>query len=225
MTNIEAGAKSQLTGAAEESLKKAAQAVGAPWEGNRYYGGAEKDIANQWERLIYPRIKSFDFSTTIDLACGHGRNSAYLGRHAKEIWLIDIQSSNIDACKDRFKDQSHFRYSVNSGTKMDVVPDDWASLLYCFDAMVHFDPDVIRSYLVDAKRVLRPGGHAFLHHSNYGVGSASSWSKNPHARNLMTAEFFAFFTERAGLEVVTQDKIQWGGIPELDCITVLRRRG
>jgi hypothetical protein len=38
--------------------------------------------------------------------------------------------------------------------------------------MVHFDSDVIQVYLQDTARVLRWGGRALFHHSNYSAGPA-----------------------------------------------------
>ncbi len=207
----------------DDHLALTAAKAGVPWIGSSYYAAAEKDMDWQWQRHIYPKIKTFDLSSTIDLACGHGRNVPYLKSEANELWLIDILQENIDVCRTRFADATGLHYSVTQGTRLDGVPNEWASFVYCFDAMVHFDPDIVRSYIIDTMRVLKPGGHAFFHHSNYSSDYKASWATNPHARNFMSAEFFAFFAARAGLSVVEQEKIQWGGIQELDCITVLQK--
>ena len=55
--------------------------------------------------------------------------------------------------------------------------------------MVHFESDVIRSYLRDTMRVLEPGGRGFFHHSNYTGGE--DWRTNPSSRNFMSQAFFS----------------------------------
>ena len=96
------------------------------------------------------------------------------------------------------------------------------SLVYCFDSMVHFHREVVRSYLMDTFRVLRPGGHGFFHHSNYTAGD--DWHHNPASRAYMSRELFAQLADAAGLEVVDQRVMPWYGWPALDCLSLARKR-
>jgi ubiquinone/menaquinone biosynthesis C-methylase UbiE len=66
------------------------------------------------------------------------------------------------------------------------LPGAAATFLFCFDSMVHFDSDVVRAYLREARRVLRPGGHAFLHHSNTMAHPGGDFRAQPHWRNFMS---------------------------------------
>ena len=89
--------------------------------------------------------------------------------------------------------------------------------------MVHFDRQVILSYLADAHRVLIPGGRALFHHSNYSLNPDSPFSENPHARAYMSAQLFEEYANKSGLTVLEQKIIGWGGIENLDCITLLEK--
>lgn len=201
-------------------LRELAAYSGDPWTpSNTYFEYAEQFMEEGWSTLIQPFLGDVDFAKTVDLAAGHGRNSEYLKRFAKEIFILDIQEGNVDRCRERFAGDDRFRFATNSGYDLQPVPDDWATLVYCFDAMVHFDSDVIRSYLRDTRRVLAPGGYGFFHHSNYLGGS--DWRANPSSRNFMSAEFFAHYAEKEGLEVVRQRKLDWQGEHELDCMTLV----
>src|SRR5438876_4592545 len=65
----------------EERLRGAALQVGRDWKGSPYYDAAEQGIETQWRELIWPFLTEVqedgvDFSLTVDLAAGHGRNSA-----------------------------------------------------------------------------------------------------------------------------------------------------
>src|SRR5690606_23099253 len=96
------------------------------------------------------------------------------------------------------------------------------SLLYCFDAMVHFDSDVVRSYLREFRRILQPGGRAFCHHSNYAGSPSGDFRVSPAARNFMTKELFEHYAHKEGLRVVRARVIKWN-LPDHDCLTLLDR--
>lgn len=89
--------------------------------------------------------------------------------------------------------------------------------------MVHFEQDVVLSYLGDAARVLVPGGRALFHHSNYTAAPGNAYHLNPHWRNFMSKELFASGAIGLGLRVLEQNVLQWGNVPALDCLTLLER--
>lgn len=210
-------------------LKTIAQCRDAHAEGN-YYRDAEPYIQKQWEGVIWPIIQDLDFTDVLELAPGHGRNTEYLRRLAGSITLVDVNPNCIAACRERFgerRDGCLFRYFVTDGSSLSMVDSSSHSLVYSFDSMVHFDTSVVRAYVREIARVLRPGGSAFLHHSNYGtVAPNSDWAHNPGNRSDMTAERMRGFAAEAGLDVAFQrlSGIADGwGLEDLDAFTVLRR--
>jgi len=217
MSNRRGGSKPD-----DSTLRELAAYSGDPWNpANTYFEHAEGFMEESWTRIIQPFLEPVDFSRVVDLAAGHGRNSEYLKRFAKEIYILDIQPGNVERCQERFAGDDRFQYATNNGYDLQPVPDEWATLVYCFDAMVHFDSDVVRSYLRDTARVLQVGGHGFFHHSNYLGGF--DWRENPNSRNFMSMEFFALYADKEGLEVCNQQKLDWGGYSDLDCLTLVRR--
>ena len=194
-----------------------------------YYVDAEPYMPIQWEQVIWPIIKDEDFSSTVDLACGHGRNTEFLRRCAKSIDLVDVNQTCIDACQKRFgpeKDGCVFRYHLTTGNSL-PVPSNSISLIYSWDAMVHFDKLVVRDYVHDVFRALKPGGTAFLHHSNYGtIAPDSSWTNNPGSRSDMTAELMRQYAQEAGLKIKFQrlsGTADGWGIDDLDCLSLLAK--
>lgn len=192
-----------------------------------YYEHAEPYMQMQWERTIWPIIKDEDFTSTLELACGHGRNTEFLRRYAKSIDLVDVNQTCVDACEKRFgaeKDGCVFRYHVTTGNSL-PVPSGSMSFVYTWDAMVHFDKLVVQDYVHDVFRALKPGGSAFLHHSNYGtVAPDSSWTKNHGSRSDMTAELMRKYAEEAGLKIKFQrlsGTADGWGIDDLDCLSLL----
>lgn len=194
----------------------------------QYFKDAEPYMDEQWETLIWPVIRGFDFTTTLELAPGGGRNSAKLIPLAQEIHLVDVNQYCIDLCRERFAGHpgaARIHYHVNDGTSLGMIASDSISALYTWDSAVHMDKLVLRDYFREFARVLAPGGRAFVHHSNYGtVSDGTEFKKNPHWRTNMSAAHARTYAAESGLEVVEQRIIPWGGDTEdLDCITVLRK--
>ena len=210
-------------------LKAIYQCRDAHTEGG-YYAAAEESMDWQWDRLIYPVIKEFDFTKVLELAPGHGRNTNKLRKLSKEITLVDVNKTCIDACKARFGTQMEgcqFHYAVNNGSQLKMIPDKSISTIYSFDSMVHFDKTIVREYLHEFKRILAPNGKGFLHHSNYGsIAPNSDWAKNPGNRSDMSAKLFRTYTEEAGLSVISQKLhglAEGRGIEGLDCVSVIHQ--
>ena len=206
----------------ESRLQDLAHYSGDPWKPkNKYFKAAEPHIEAIWRTLIFPFIADCDFTAVIDLGAGHGRNSLMLAPKSGRLLVIDIQPGNVEICRRRFAGQPHVECAANNGYDLRPAADGAFSLVYSFDSMVHFEKEVVRSYLRDTARVLRPGGRGFFHHSNYTGGT--DWRTNPHARNFMSRELFASHAGEAGLQVVRQMVFEWGHVPELDCLSLVEK--
>ena len=103
------------------------------------------------------------------------------------------------------------------------IPDGSVTMIYSWDSMVHFDKEVVKLYTKEFARVLAPGGKGFVHHSNYGhISQSSDWLSHPHNRSNMTNELFALYVRDNGMEIVSQELLDWG-LKDLDCISVFRK--
>jgi len=214
------------TGVAKQ-LRVAAAQVGRDWKNSPYYDAAEQAMDRQWSELIWPFLASvpeqeMDFSETVELAAGHGRNSAKLLALTQTLHLVDINIENISFLRQRFGQHPSIRYHVNNGCSLPFLKSKSISFIYCFDAMVHFDSDVVRSYIREFARVLKPCGHAFAHHSNYTGNPGGDLRHNPGWRNFMSRELFAHYAKKEGLSIISQKKIDWKSDGTfIDCFTLL----
>jgi ubiquinone/menaquinone biosynthesis C-methylase UbiE len=215
----------------DRELTELARVDAESWKQHGYYDQAEQWMEMQWSLLVWPIIRHADLSHVVDLACGHGRNTAKLLDVAERVTLVDIHKENIDFCRKRFAAHGdRVQFVVNNGTDLAGIKTGSATLVYCFDAMVHFDSDVVRSYLRETRRVLRIGGHAFFHHSAYTGNPAGSTHDNPHVRAFMSPELFHHWAHKEGLTVVHQQTLDWGDradgswVEKLDCVTGLLSR-
>jgi SAM-dependent methyltransferase len=205
-----------------ERLDAAARFAGDIWlPDHPYFDAAEPAIEALWRDAILPFLAGADFTCVLDLATGRGRNARMLLPLSQRLILVDIRPENIAFCRARFGEDPRITYVANNGYDLRDVPDGSVTLFYSFDAMVHFDSDVVRAYLAEARRVLAPGGRAFLHHSNYTGGH--DWRVAPHCRAFMSKDMFRHYALKEGLEVLRQQVFDWGGETELDGFTLLRK--
>ncbi len=206
-----------------------ARAEAKVWEASSYYDDAERWTWLFWSEAhpFRPLFEQLDLSRVLELACGHGRHGEYLlahyGSRLGTLVLTDILQSNVDYCKARLGQHGNLRMLVNNGADFQPMPASSLTSIFCYDAMVHFDRRVVRSYLQDVARVLVPGGKALFHHSNYSFDPDRHFGKNPHARAFMSKGLFARSAERKGLEVLQQTVLDWGGESGLDCLTLLAK--
>jgi SAM-dependent methyltransferase len=210
---------------ATTKLKSSVDLVAEAWVGSPYYADAERWTFMFWENPepFKSMFDKLDLDVVLELAAGHGRHAARSSALAKRLILVDLIPDNISKCRERLGDQPHVSFIVNNGSDYRPVADNAVSAIYCYDAMVHFSADIIDSYLQDTFRVLKPGGRALFHHSNYGVNNGQHYGRNPNARNYMTQPLFAGLATAAGLEITSSTPIPWGGIDNLDCITLLEK--
>jgi ubiquinone/menaquinone biosynthesis C-methylase UbiE len=204
-------------------IEKSVKVVGGAWEKSPYYARAENSTHVFWAsdtifRRLFDRL---DAAAVLELACGHGRHAEKVAPMTKRLVLMDIHTANLEACRQRLQAFRHVEYELNNGFDFRPVQDDSLTAIFCYDAMVHFSPDIVESYLRDARRVLAPGGMGLFHHSNYSAPLDRSYGQNPHARNHMTQELFVRYVLDAGLVVVESVVIDWGQVEKLDCVTLV----
>ncbi len=208
-------------------LLRRARASGDPFKQAEYVARAEREMDGLWQRLIWPLIRECDFRRVVDLAAGHGRNSARLREVAGEIVIVDINDECLAACRARFAGDGRFSFVQTDGASLAGIADASVSLVYSFDSMVHFEREVVRAYLKEARRVLEPGGRGFFHHSNYTGNEGGDFRRSPHWRNYMSLALFARYASEAGLLLTGSQAIDWGAEPDfyagLDGVTLVRR--
>ena len=206
-------------------LKESIHVVSAPWQDSPYYQNAEKRLCDFWgEGTVFRQLfEKLDIAQVVELAVGHGRHAEVVAARAGEIVVMDVFEDNLRFCRQRLRNCHNVKFQKCEGAAFNGIEDNWATSIYCYDAMVHFSPDIVESYLNDTHRVLQPGGMALYHHSNYPAPLDQHYGSNPHARNHMTRKLFRALCEQSNLSTVESLLIDWGGVDELDCVTLVRK--
>lgn len=206
-------------------LDKSIENVRKPWVASEYYVNAEKWTYLFWDketpfRRLFEKLPK---RNAIELACGHGHHAEISAEFFQTLTIVDVIEDNLAVCRTRLRHQSNVIARLGNGSGFPIAEENLVDSIYCYDAMVHFSPGIVDSYLRDTSRVLCSGGAALYHHSNYAAGKSKNWGLNPHARNYMTRDLFAEMARGHGLEVSDQILINWGGVLELDCLSLVRK--
>ncbi|HEV7180319.1 MAG TPA: class I SAM-dependent methyltransferase [Candidatus Baltobacteraceae bacterium] len=214
----------------DPSLAHSVHEVARYWHQDPYYDRAEKSdwLGAFWSldnvnRPFRRLLNTMNLRVTAELACGHGRHAEQIYRQVPALILIDVVSENVEYCRERFKNASNVAVMQNNGATFQALPDASLTAIYCYDAMVHFEYDVVLSYIKDAARVLQPGGRALFHHSNLSAFPGRDHRLNPGGRNFMSQELFVHAARRDGFEVVESLIMDWDA-PHTDCLTLLEKQ-
>lgn len=181
---------------------------------DRFWGG-NSSILRMFNRL--------DLTNVIELASGRGRHVGNYIDKAGSVTLVDILDKNINFCRERFHDFNKVHYYCNNGFNLEKLESDTYTALFSYDAVVHFEMMDIYEYLKDIHRVLAKGGRVLIHHSNYDKDYKASFISSPHGRSYMNAEIFAYLAYRCGFRILEQNVIAWGGLEDLDCVSLLEK--
>ncbi len=200
----------------------------------------------EWYATLLPRIHRYiPTGTILEIAPGFGRWTQFLKDFCQHLILVDLSDKCIDACKDRFHSCPHIEYHVNDGKSLDFIADESIDFAFSFDSLVHCEDEVIKAYVDQLARKLRKNGVGFIHHSNLGEyisyysllrkfpGGISRFLGriglvdpilDPWRAPSMSAGKLKQYAEAAGLQCVTQEKINWATRRLIDCISVFRRQ-
>jgi ubiquinone/menaquinone biosynthesis C-methylase UbiE len=198
---------------------------------NDYYREAEDMLEEQWNEIIWPLIKDFDFGTVLELSPGAGRNTEKLSKLASRLIVVDYCRDPLNRTRARLGTNDRgceISYHRNNGSDLPMVPDESVTAIYCWDAAVHFEKSVMLSYIREFARVLKPGASGFVHHSTLGDPAHKNIKRNPDWRSNVSKELVANACQANGLTVTMQQRVPWKWtmqqrvplIATVDCATV-----
>lgn len=118
--------------------------------------------------LIETFIDPYAGPEVAEIVAGHGRWTEHLLARAAYVTIVDVNQKCLDACAERFADEAaegRLTPMLTRGSTMPSVAGQLADFVWSFDSFVHMDPEVVQGYFGEIARVLRPGGHAVIHHA------------------------------------------------------------
>ncbi|MBL0451842.1 class I SAM-dependent methyltransferase [Aeromonas veronii] len=206
-------------------------ATPAAYDWGAYYKSAELAAQHQYKKFLKPIFEKLegelDYSNVLDFACGEGRIAELMQERCQHLQLIDSSAKAVDICRERFAKYPHVQVQCNAAGAL-PLPNDSLSLIYSWDAMVHFSYKSLDFYLSEFSRVLKMYGYIIIHHSNLANLADKEhifeqWNLNKGGRSNVSKEDITFIAGHHGLKIISQVVIDWS-LGSMDCISVLMKK-
>jgi ubiquinone/menaquinone biosynthesis C-methylase UbiE len=179
----------------------------------------------QWNIMLYPRIHHFlPADTILEIAPGYGRFTQFLKDYTKNLIVVDISEKCIEACKNRFSNESNIKYFVNDGKSLHMIEDDSVDFVFSFDSLVFVEENDLREYIVQLSKKLKRNGAIFIHHSNLGAywyysKLSKKWIKIIRRFRIIEDDYWRAYSVSAekvknicnsvGLACIVQELVPW----------------
>jgi SAM-dependent methyltransferase len=160
-------------------------------------GGEEWSGSEEWKQSLLRCVLEREIpvnSSVLEIGPGAGRWTTHLLERARDYIGIDISSTCVQHCRDRFSGRQRVRFEVGSGRDLAAVPSDSVDAIWSYDVFVHINRAEVASYAHEFARVLRGGGVGVVHHGSVG-GASGGW------RSDLTADAFASILAQHELQV------------------------
>jgi ubiquinone/menaquinone biosynthesis C-methylase UbiE len=158
----------------------------------------------QWKNLLISSmmLKYIKRNSDImEIGVGAGRWTEFLQSLAKKLILVDISEKCLDICRRKFKNFDNVEYNLVT-SRLDMIKDNGVDYIWSYDVFVHLNPTDIERYIEDFSRILKPGGHAIIHHS--GLYSEDN-IREKNFRTYMNGPMFAHIVKKNGMIMIEQN--------------------
>jgi ubiquinone/menaquinone biosynthesis C-methylase UbiE len=111
--------------------------------------------------LIAPLLPS-DEAVVVDIGCGIGRVARYMAPRCKLIWAVDVSQEMLTMAAERLADIPNVRYARCADTRIPEIDDGSVDFVYSVLVLQHLEREDAFLMLREIRRILRPGGTAYL---------------------------------------------------------------
>ncbi len=188
-------------GAADWAARFDAAAAVSPEAGVALYSLGRADLADAAARSIVGRMQAWGLTgrdrSAIDLGCGSGRLLLALAPYMGRVVGADVSAGMLKAAGRRCSGLANVSLARTSGEGLAAFADgdfDLVAAVDVFPYLVRCPGDLALRHMLDAYRVLAPGGSLLILNYAYGMDAASE-----------SAEVTAC-AERAGLRLARQGR-------------------
>lgn len=149
----------------------------------------------------------------LEIGCGIGRVGQALAPCCKQWIGCDVSPNMLRHAQQRLAAFTNVRFVQLSGYDLQPIADASIDLVYCTVVFMHLDEWDRYNYILEACRVLKPGGRIFV--DNFNLCSDEGWqifethrrippsARPPHiARASTPHELEAYFQHAGGLEQI-----------------------
>lgn len=176
--------------------------------------GKFKYLGDEWTNqevfLATLRRYAAKHSVALEIGCGGGRITAQAAECFGLVHACDVSRRMLQRCKEAVP-ESNVRFHRLDGYTLAEFSDDSIDLVYSHDVFVHFSSLQVYPYLMEIRRVLKPGGMGLISFTDF-ASSFAEFKKTsllyfsrrwipPHMRiHFITREMVERMLDDLGLE-------------------------
>jgi SAM-dependent methyltransferase len=101
-------------------------------------------------------------AVALDLGCGIGRVALHTAPLCRRLWAVDASPLMLRYARRRLAGCGNVSFARSRGTAVPDVPDASVDLVYSLLTLQHLEREDAFLLMEDARRMLRPGGVAYL---------------------------------------------------------------
>ena len=178
------------------------QALGDEW-------GRAADVVKIVEEYIYPYVDAN--SVVAEIGVGGGRIAAKVAPKCQRLQCYDISANMLERAKVYLAGRPNVTFTLLDRPQLNAASQTF-DFVYSFDVFVHLDLHMMWKYFRDFERVLKPGGHAFVHTTNLKApGGWEHFAQQDHytveGHYPVVPETVALLAERCGLKIVKSSSV------------------
>jgi SAM-dependent methyltransferase len=146
----------------------------------------------------------------LEIGCGTGRIGVKLAPRCGHWIGADVSTNMLAHAREALKDRSNVSFLPLNGVDLSGAASESVDVVYCSGVFMHLDEWDRYRYVVEARRILKPGGRIYF--DNFNLRSDEGWhlfedlyrmepaARPPNISRSSTPEELLTYAERAGFE-------------------------
>lgn len=128
------------------------------WDEHEFFATGDREVHTVLE-YVQSLGLLLDYSApALDFGCGVGRLTRALAGQFSESWGVDISRTMIAKARDLNRDVPNCRFLLNETDELGSLSNSYFGFIYSSIVLQHIGPRLVRKYLNELVRVLKPGG-------------------------------------------------------------------
>lgn len=128
------------------------------WSREEFFATGKKEVDAVLARVRSLGLEPDPTSRALDFGCGVGRLTRALAPHFRECWGVDISSTMVANAIDYNRDVPNCHFCINQAEHLRIFPGHYFGFIYSSIVLQHIELKLVKRYLREMVRVLRPGG-------------------------------------------------------------------